>query len=73
MEQTLTVSPAQRRAAVEALGLDPDRTLTVTLSSEWATALVAAEAPDGDLLMVDGMLVTEMRSGPIHAGGEVTE
>ena len=58
-------TPAQRRAAIEALGLDPDLTISVSLATDWASATVADTAEGGALRMVDGQLATRTLSGPI--------
>ena len=63
MQHTLTVTPDQRRAAIEALGLDPDLTISVSLATDWASATVA-DTSDG-LHMVDGQLATLSLSGPV--------
>lgn len=61
----LHITPAQRRAALEALGLDPDHTLSVALSPEWVNARTV-DTHEGVPRVVDGQLAVVELSGPIR-------
>lgn len=58
-------TPAQRRAAIEALGLDPDLTISISVGPDWASATVADTTSDGSLRMTDGQLAVRTLSGPV--------
>lgn len=61
----VTITPAQRHAAIEALGLDPDLTVTITLGPEWASIMVADVDEDGKPRMVNGTLALNTLSIPV--------
>lgn len=63
-EPRLSVTPAQRRAAIEALGLDPDLTTNVSIATDWVSATVA-DMSGGHPLVVDGQLATVALNGPV--------
>lgn len=63
----LTVTPDQRRAALQALGLDPDLTVSVSVASDWLTALVITTDDDGHPRVGDGTPITHSVSVPITA------
>lgn len=65
------ITPEKRRAAVEALGFDPNVVMSVSLATDWATVVVA-ELVDGVPQVVDGALLTQTLSGPV-TDVEVTE
>lgn len=58
-------TPAQRRAAIQALGLDPDLTISISVGADWASATVADTTEAGALRMVNGQLATRTLSGPV--------
>ena len=62
-EETLLplVTRGRRRAALEALGLNPDATIIVSLSADWITVTTAATPP----VVTDGVLQTRTLSGPL--------
>lgn len=59
------ITPAKRRAAVTALGFDPDHVVSVSLGSDHATVLVVDLDGDGRPQVVDGVLLTQTLSGPV--------
>jgi len=59
------ITPAKRRAAIEALGFDPDHVVSVSLGSDYATVLVADLDGDGKPQVEDGSLLTETLTGPV--------
>lgn len=60
-----TVTVDQRHAALEALGLDPDLTMTASVASDWLTALVITTDEDGHPRVDGGSPVTHTVSVPI--------
>lgn len=64
------ITPAKRRAAITALGFDPNTVVSVALGSDYATVLVADLDGDGKPQVVDGVLLTETLTGPVQ---EVSE
>ena len=63
----LSITTAQRRAALEVLGLDPDLTTSAAVSADWVTATVVETDEHGAPRVVDGAPVTTTVSGPISA------
>lgn len=64
-EHSLGITSAQRRAAIDALGLDPDLTVTLSVASDWATVVVVQTTESGAPRVIDGAAVTDTLSGPI--------
>lgn len=67
---SLSITGAQRRAALEALGLDPDLTTSAAVSADWVTATVIETDQQGAPRVVDGAPVTTTVSGPIGSREE---
>lgn len=63
-----SISPAQYTAALEALGLDPRLTISVTLQADWAHIVTAETDGDGDPIVELGRLVPRTASVPITDG-----
>ena len=62
------ITEAQYRAALVALGLDPDRVMSINLSPRWVmVTLVKLE--DGLPVVSLGEVETEILSGPLVAEG----
>ena len=60
-----TITPAQYTAALEALGLDPRLTISVTLQADWAHIVTAELDNDGNPIVELGRLVPRTTSVPI--------
>lgn len=66
---TPSITETQYRAAVEALGLDPDLVVSVTLGSQWVT-ISQVKLHDGKPVVELGQVVTEQVAGPLVAEGD---
>jgi len=60
------ITPEQYRAALEALGLDPRLTISVTLQADWAHIITAELDDDGDPIVEPGRLVPRTTFVPIQ-------
>ena len=65
------ITPDQYRAAIDALGLDPDLIVSVTLSGAWVSITQITVSPEGVPLISLGQHVTHTSGGPLV--DEVTE
>lgn len=63
------ITQAKRRAAVEALGFDPDLVASVSLATDHASVTVI-QTVDGVPQVRDGAPVVETLSGPIFSDVE---
>lgn len=61
-----TITPEQYTAALEALGLDPRLTISVSLQADWAHIVTAELDEDGDPIVELGRLVPRTTSVPIQ-------
>lgn len=61
-----TINSTQYTAALEALGLDPRLTISVTLQADWAHIVTAELDNDGDPIVELGRLVPRAASVPIQ-------
>lgn len=60
-----TITRTQYTAALEALGLDPRLTISVTLQADWVHIVTAETDDDGDPIVELGRLVPRTASVPI--------
>lgn len=54
----MEITTGQLRAALGALGLDPDLTVSVSMSSTWAHVVTAQVDEDGHAIVSGGVLQT---------------
>ncbi len=67
------ITPEKRRAAVTALGYDPDHVVSLSMGTDHATLLVVDLDTDGRPQVIDGALLTTSLTGPIQEPEEEDE
>ena len=63
--ETHDVTPAQYRASLVALGLNPGRVVSITLSKSWVSITQVSLSPEGVPIISLGQPLTHQLGGPL--------